>query len=110
MYPRAEAASDQPAVGKQWFVRGYVALIVAVNLFILWSAWEDRSWGAIWLAFIGGPIANGVLFVISLLILAFRHAMGWQTAALGGSAMAILPPLAVGIDLAIIYGMDLSGC
>lgn len=106
----AAETTYQASAGKQWFVNAYVGLIVAANLFVLWSAWKDKSWDALWLAFFGGPVANGVLFVVGLLILAFHHAMGWRIPVLGGLTIVFLPFFAVGIDLLIINAMGLSGC
>jgi hypothetical protein len=87
-----------------------VALIVVVNLVILWWMWEDKSWGTLWLAFFAGPIANAALSLVGALILAFRHAMNWPTATFGGVSMVFLPFLAIGFDLVVLYNMNLSGC
>ena len=39
----------------------FLAAVVLVNLIAVWLAWKDRSWGALGIALLYGPIANGAM-------------------------------------------------
>jgi hypothetical protein len=88
-----------------------VGAVLAVNGVLLAVAAYDGSWGALGIAILIGPIANGLLLLVSLLCLPMVKA-----AAAGGSiggyvaAAVCLPLAAVPIDFAIIGSMNLHGC
>ena len=85
--------------------------MLAANLLLLGVAYVDRSWGALGIAMMIGPITNGVLAVVGLACLPVlkRRAPG---AATGTYLLAslVLPLLAIPTDLFAIIAMDLRGC
>lgn len=76
-----------------------------------WLAWTDKSWGALWIAFIGAPVVNVVILIGSLITLSiFRHRN--RTMPQGIPMMtAVFAPLTSCIitDIAI-FSMGLHGC
>src|SRR5690242_15908656 len=59
----------RPSLGKGrvWAcIAGVAAVIIAVNAFLLVQAAADRSWGALYIMLITGPMTNGVLVLLSL--------------------------------------------
>jgi hypothetical protein len=89
----------------------FLALVAAGNCLILSAAWQDRSWGALWMAVVGGPILNGVLLISGLVAIPFlkrrraKFSLGRHLALTLG-----LPIAAVVADFFVILRMGLHGC
>lgn len=90
-----------------WSILG--VLLLVVNGFVLAVAAEDRSWGALGMAICVGPIANGVLALVSLC------ATPWMKSAAGSPWAHVafslgVPAAAIAGDFLLIMTMDLHGC
>jgi hypothetical protein len=89
-----------------------VACVVLVaNGLLLAVAASDRSWGALGIAIMIGPITNGILLLLSLACIPVVKS-GAAGASVGSYlAVAIgLPLAAIPIDFFIIGSMGLHGC
>jgi hypothetical protein len=86
-------------------------VILVANGLLLGIAAADRSWGALGIAIMIGPITNGVLLVLSLACVPMV-----KSAAAGasiGSYLVVgigLPLAAIPIDFFLIGSMGLHGC
>ncbi len=86
------------------------AVVAIINIPLLLVAASDKSWGAFWIAVMYGPIANGVLALISI------TCTPWMRRATGVPAtyhalMSLLIPTAAAIaDFYLIFSMNLHGC
>ena len=91
---------------------GVVAfLTIALNTVLLSSAASDRSWRALYIMLLAGPVANLVLLVFSLALTPLvRRVSGG--AAVGPYLLAgtLIPLSAIALDTACILSMDLHGC
>ena len=87
------------------------ALLFVGNLLVLAAAWQDKSWGALGMAVVVGPVLNGVFLMSGLVAIPFlkRHR---QQFALGQHlALTLGIPIAtVAADFFIIMSMGLRGC
>ncbi|HKV11664.1 MAG TPA: hypothetical protein VJ725_26195 [Thermoanaerobaculia bacterium] len=89
----------------------FLALVAVVNGIALWLAWKDRSWGALGIALLYGPIANGALALTSLLAIPFLKARDPFLSVSNHTALSLAIPTVAGlIDAAVILSMDLRGC
>lgn len=89
----------------------FLVLLSVGNLVILIRAWQDRSWGALWLAIIGGPILNGVFLISGLVAIPFLKRFGAQFSLGRHLALTLGAPIAaVAADLFIILSMGLHRC
>jgi hypothetical protein len=85
--------------------------VLAANGLLLAIAASDRSWGALGIGIMVGPITNGVLLLLSLACIPIVKS-GAAGASIGPYVAASigLPLLAVPIDFFIIGSMGLHGC
>jgi hypothetical protein len=65
------SAGAAPPKARGVFGRVFAALLLVGNLLLLAVAWHDKTWGAFWIAFIGGPILNGMFLIYGLLAISF---------------------------------------
>lgn len=89
----------------------FVGLSIPANLWLLAAAWRDRSWEALWIAIVGGPLVNAVWLLVGLVAIPFlkRRRAGFAL----GRHLAFscgVPIAAVVIDLGLIASMGLHGC
>lgn len=88
-----------------------VLLLLVGNLLVLSAAWQDKSWGALWMAIIGSPGLNIILMVLGLTAIPSlkrrdpEFSLGRHLAVTLG-----LPIAAVVANFLIILSMDLHGC
>jgi hypothetical protein len=87
------------------------AVAVVVNLALIGVAARDRSWGALAIMILYGPIINGALILVSLgfipLVKKYAGGAPIKPYVLTG----VLAPLAaVLVDAAFIMTLDLHGC
>jgi hypothetical protein len=93
------------------FHLGFAVTVLLGNAVILGIAWQDRSWGALWIELLAGPIMNGILAVISLAVtpvlrrLFTPFATGWHIL-----FSLLLPAAAIVLDGVAISNMGLHGC
>lgn len=86
------------------------ALLLAGNLVVLAAAWQDRSWGALRMAVMVGPVLNGVFLISGLIAIPFlkrrrnSFSLGRHLALTFG-----VPIAAVVADFFIIVSMGLHG-
>jgi hypothetical protein len=85
--------------------------VIGVNGWLLYGAASDRSWGALYVLFVAGPVVNGVIVLVTLLS---SYLLQWLS---GGVSVAIficagvlLPVVAIVVDAVLIFGMNLHGC
>jgi len=83
-------------------LHGLVVLVAA--------AAEDRSWGALGIMILYGPIANGVLMLASLACTPLARRFSGASATFHVLTSILLPIGAAMVDGVIIFGMDLHGC
>ena len=92
------------------FALTFVIVVGIANLLALGVAWQDRSWGALAIAVIYGPILNGIFALIGLLATAFLRRNDqfsiWRHVVLSLG----VPIAAASIDAFIIFSMGLHGC
>jgi len=89
----------------------FAAVTLAVCLVSVFLAWQDRSWGALYIALLACPVANLVLMVlgsVAAFILRRRH----PEAKLGSmlSTVLSLPPIGVLVTVVATFMMPLHGC
>lgn len=88
----------------------FFSLLLVVNGIVLSIAAEDRSFGALGMAIVVGPIANGCLALLALLFTPWiRRLTGsspWVHALLSLAA----PAAAIVADFLLIGTMDTHGC
>jgi hypothetical protein len=91
-----------------WMVYG--VLMVIGNLIVLVIAWNDKSWGALWIAIVGGPILNAVFLISGLVAISVLRRR--TPFSLGRHlAMSIgLPIAAIVVDFLVIILMAPHGC
>ena len=107
---RRETEAGDTLPWRSLFWRGFVVLVILVNAGIVWGAWRDKSWGALWFCFFGGPACNVALAATGLGAIAMRRrGPGYSLASHLEWALG-LPAAAVAIDAVIIFGMPLHGC
>ncbi|MCA9052888.1 MAG: hypothetical protein KDA75_03580 [Planctomycetaceae bacterium] len=89
----------------------FLVAIILANAFLLLVAAGDRSWGALGIAVLIGPVTNGVIMLVAIIstVLANKHT-GSRSTAVDISAAIVLPLLAVGVDFLLICGKGLHGC
>jgi hypothetical protein len=93
------------------FHLGFAVTLLLANAVILGMAWQDRSWGALWISIIVGPVMNGILAVISLAVTPVLRrilepfSVGWHIL-----FSLLLPAAAIVLDAVAISNMGLRGC
>jgi hypothetical protein len=86
------------------------ALLLVGNLLLLAVAWHDKSWGAFWMAFIGGPILNGTFMISGLIAIPFLKRHRRQSSLGRHLALTLgVPIAAVVADFFFIMSMGLHG-
>ena len=89
----------------------FLAAVAVVNGIALWLAWKDRSWGALGIAVLYGPITNGVLALASLFAIPFLKARDPFLSVSNHAALSLAIPTVAGlVDAAVIFSMGLRGC
>ena len=90
-----------------WFAIASLVLC-SVALFL---AWQDQSWGAIYIAIVACPVANLVLMLLGI-IAAFTFRRFNQGTKLGSILVPVLglPPLGALSTAMAIFMMPLHGC
>jgi hypothetical protein len=77
----------------------------------IWLGWNDKSWGALWIAFIGAPIANGMIMFGSLICLSICRRRNSAVPRSAPMTAAFFGPLiSSGSIIFCIFSMDLHGC
>lgn len=107
-----ELPPNGPAFKRRYYfeIIFFTALVIG-NLGVLFSAWQDASWGALWLAFIGGPTLNAALMVLGLFVSLFMRRYGKRRLSSGLLFVIIcLPIAAMVVDAVVILMMPLHGC
>jgi hypothetical protein len=112
---QSPSTTRPPSLRRVWITGGIsAALILAVNTGLVSMAASDRSWGALGIMIMVGPITNGVMLIVSLLFtpVVKRVSYGARGATIMPYVMiGILLPIAlIFVDGAIIGSMDLHGC
>jgi hypothetical protein len=88
-----------------------IVATVIVNLFLICSAWADKSWGALGIALIFGPAANGIILVCSMIGIPVVRTLAEGSSVAPYVLTGICSPLiAIAIDWAAIFAMPLHGC
>ena len=105
-----EISPDAPK-SRGVFGKAFVALVLIANLVILAVAWQDKSWAALWMGLLIGPILNGAFLISGLVAIPFlrRRRASFRL----GRHLALtigLPVAAVVADLFIINSMGFHGC
>ena len=75
----------------------WAAVVLVINGYLLGAAWQDRSWGALGIACMVGPMTNGVLLVVG----AALTPVVWRfsgTYSMGYLALAVVGPDLHGLD------------
>ena len=86
-------------------------MVLIVNAILLAAAAADRSWGALQIGFVIGPLANLATMGVALLAMILMKRLSPTTDLLAyGIASVLLPLLAVPADFLIIMSMGLHGC
>ncbi len=81
-----------------------------MNAVVLAHALDDRSWGALAMAIIVGPLSNLALAVLSLLCMPLVRRAFATTVRRHVLISLGIPAAAIGFDLLAILSMDLHGC
>lgn len=88
----------------------FVIVVILLNVFALVAASQDKSWGALWIATVAGPIGNGLLAVMSLVAAPFLQRKRLEFSVRRHLALSIgVPAAAIIIDTVAIFSMGLSG-
>ena len=92
------------------FVRVFLALVAVGNCFVLSVAWQDKSWAALWMAIVVGPVLNGALLISGLVAIPFLKRRRVSFSLRRHLALTIgVPIAAVVADFVIILSMGLHG-
>jgi hypothetical protein len=105
--------AKRPSANRPVYVAAGIAAAVAliVNAVLVSWAASDRSWGALGIMIMIGPITNGVLAFLSLpFIPLVRRVSGGASVVPYVLAGVLIPVGAVIVDAACILSMDLHGC
>ena len=101
---------ERPGVAR-WVVRGiFLSLLLVANGIVLSIAAEDRSWGALGMAIVVGPITNGCLALLSLLFTPWIRQLTDSSPRVHAVFSVAAPAVAIVADLVLIGAMDLRGC
>jgi len=101
--------SDAPAPlpPARTFNAGFGVLLAVANLGAFAIAFQDKSWGALWVAIIGGPITNAVLLVGGILAAVFLKRRQKQASLV----LIFVGPIVAALGLlGAILLLDLHGC
>ena len=84
--------------------------MIALNAqFIAWAA-EDRSFTAIQISILVGPVSNVILLLVSLAVTPLlRRTVGGASVGLYKAVSIGLPLVAVMVDFVVIFAMPLHG-
>jgi hypothetical protein len=89
----------------------FSALLLVGNILVLAAAWQDKSWGALWMAIVGGPILNGTLLISGLVAIPFLKRRRSHFSLARHLPLALGAPVAAAVaDFFIIGSMGLHGC
>jgi len=77
----------------------------------IWFSWQDKSWGAIYIAIVACPTANLVLMFLGTMA-AFVVRRLHPEAKLGPMITTVLalPPIGAVVTLIVTFTFDLHGC
>lgn len=112
MYDNTEPVVNAPrAKFHLGFTVIFTLIVVLANLLALRAAWQDKSWGALYIAVIDGPILNGVLVLAGCVVTALLRRRCSKRSMWRHLAIACGVPIgAIVIDAWLIFSMDLGGC
>src|SRR5262249_31227564 len=100
------SSDPQPRSARAWFNIGFIAITVLLNLFAVFAAWQDKSWAAMCIGAVGGPLANGVLALMGLIAIPFLRRSRAPFSIKRHLALALgLPMGAAVIDAVVIFSM-----
>ena len=86
-------------------------VVIGINAWLVRTAALDHSWGALYILIMVGPITNGVIALVTLLSsFLLRWLAGGASVALYIYAGVLLPVVAILVDSACIFCIDLHGC
>ena len=86
-------------------------VVIGTNAWLVRVAALDRSWGALCILIMVGPITNGVIALVTFLSsFLLRWLAGGASVAIYIYAGVLLPVVAILVDAACIFCMDLHGC
>lgn len=107
---------NRPRQGANPTLVNLAALVVAIvvigtNAWLVRVAALDRSWGALGVLIMVGPITNGVIALLTLVSsFLLRRFAGGASVAIYLCAGVLLPVAAIVVDAACILCMNLHGC
>ena len=88
-----------------------IGLQIATNGILVARAAADRSWGALYIMLVVGPIANGLIMLVSLALIPLVRHLSRGAVVKPYVFTALLGPIAgIVMDGAIIMGIGLHGC
>ncbi len=86
-------------------------VVIGTNAWLVRVAALDRSWGALGILIMVGPITNGVIALVTVVSsFLLRWLAGGASVAIYICAGVLLPVAAIVVDAACILCMDLHGC
>lgn len=86
-------------------------IVLASNALLLWFAYDDRSWGALGIAFAIGPVGNLILSAVGGVSAVILRAVPHRQSLVGYVVASVCLPLAaIPVDGLLIGMMDLHGC
>ena len=89
----------------------FAAFILLGNLWVVIAASQDRSWGALWIAFVAAPVFNGGLLISGLVAIPFLKRRRAQFSLGRHLALTLgVPIVAFVVDIIAIGSMGLHGC
>jgi uncharacterized membrane protein YhaH (DUF805 family) len=93
------------------FLLWFAAVTVLLCLSAIWFSWQDKSWGAIYIAIVACPTANLVLMFLGTMA-AFVVRRLHPEAKLGPMITTVLalPPIGAVVTLIVTFTFDLHGC
>ena len=85
------------------------ALVISVNIGLVFVAWVDQSWLSFGIAVFGGPIVNLVIGGILALLPFPQTVRDVSTGERFGLAILFIV-IPIIVDVLVIFSMDLHGC
>src|SRR5688572_27771637 len=108
---RAARPRTAPKKGSGSWILGVCVAAVVVNIPLLLAAASDRSWGALMIAVLVGPAANGVLGVVALCLTPLMKRSTGEESVIGyGMTCVFVPLVAIVLDFGVISSLGLHGC
>ncbi|MCB0750018.1 MAG: hypothetical protein KDC52_00945 [Ignavibacteriae bacterium] len=104
-----ETTENSNEMSSSYYI-SFSLVVFIINFIAVLVAWNDKSWTALNIAIITGPIINVILIFISLgFIVEYKNRANFSIERHKTYSITV-PILAIFIDAVVIFSLGLSGC